>query len=243
MRNLIIAGLSIFCLIGCDTLNQVAGEVLTTDPAKPSLTNSEVISGLKSALVEGIKNSSSMASAVDGFAGNSLIKLPFPQDAIKVKETLEEKGLLKGQIEKFELTLNRAAEEASKEAAPIFMNAIKNMSVQDGFAILKGANNAATQYLRKNTTDQLIQAFSPKAKEAIDKVELTKVWNPLVKGYNMATILTGKEEVNPNLDQYVTTKAIDGLFTLMEAEENKIRENPAARVNDILKKVFGSLDS
>lgn len=242
MKKLILIGFTAIAVAGCDTLNQVAGEVLTTEP-KQGLTNDEVIAGLKSALKVAIDNSSSMASAVDGFNGNSLIRLPFPQEAIEVKNTLQEKGLLQGQIEKFEMTLNRAAEEAAKEAAPIFVNAITSMSIQDGFTILKGADNAATNYLKDKTTSQLIEAFTPKAKDAIDKVELTKVWEPLVKAYNTATILTGKKEVNPKLEEYVTTKAISGLFTLMETEEKKIRENPAARVNDILKKVFGSLDS
>lgn len=242
MKKIILVGVLGLIISSCDTLNQVAGDVLT-EPKKDELTNDEVISGLKSALEVAIKNSSSMASAVDGFNGNSLIRLPFPQEAIDVKNTLEEKGLLKEQIEKFELTLNRAAEEASKEAAPIFINAIKNMSIQDGFTILKGENNAATNFLKDKTTSQLVEAFTPKAKNAIDKVELTKLWSPLVKAYNTATILTGKKEVNPNLEEYVTTKAISGLFTLMESEEKKIRKDPIARVNDILKKVFGSLDS
>lgn len=242
MKKLIVVGIAALSLGACDTLNQVAGEVMTTEP-KQGLTNDEVVAGLKSALKVAIDNSSSMASAVDGFNGNSLIRLPFPQEAIEVKNTLQEKGLLQGQIEKFETTLNRAAEEASKEAAPIFIDAITSMSIQDGFKILKGSDDAATNFLREKTTSKLIEAFTPKAKKAIDEVELTKVWSPLVKAYNTATILTGKKEVNPNLEEYVTSKAIAGLFTLMEKEEEKIRENPAARVNDILKKVFGSLDS
>lgn len=243
MKKVFIFGVTALLLGSCDTLNQVAGEVLTTEPTKTGLTNDEVISGLKSALEVAINNSSTMASAVDGFNKNTQIRLPFPPDAIKVKEKLEEKGLLQGQIEKFELTLNRAAEEAAKEAAPIFVNAIKSMSIQDGFAILKGQDNAATQFLKDKTTSQLVEAFTPKAKEAIDKVELTKVWEPLVKAYNTATVFSGKEEVNPNLEEYVTTKAISGLFSLMETEEKKIRKDPVARVNDILKKVFSSLDS
>lgn len=247
MKKLILPALSLTLMFGCDTLQQVAGEVLTSDGStstgQSALSNADVISGLKSALTVAIKNSSTMASATDGFNKNSLIRLPFPAEAIKVKETLLDKGILTGQIDKFETTLNRAAEEATKEAAPIFIDAITNMSIEDGFKILKGGENAATNFLREATTSKLITAFSPKAKEAIDKVQLTKIWSPLVTGYNTATILTGREEVNANLDEYVTNKAIDGLFTLMQAEESKIRKNPAARVNDILKKVFGSLDS
>jgi hypothetical protein len=124
----------------------------------------------------------------------------------------------------------------------LFLNAIKNMSIADGFAILKGGNEAATNFLKEKTTADLVAAFSPIAKNSIEKVELTKYWGPLVSKYNLSTILTGKPKVNENLDQYVTTKAIDGLFVLMASEENKIRTDPIARVTDILKKVFGSLD-
>lgn len=224
-------------------MQQVAGEILIPSEGQETpLTNTEVISGLKEALGVAINNSSSLASKLDGFNGNNLIRLPFPEDAIKVKQFLDDKGLLQNQIATFETTLNRAAEDASKTAAPIFLDAIKNMSIQDGFSILKGGEGAATSFLKNKTTAQLISAFSPIAKASIEKVELTKHWNPLVSKYNIYASLAGKEKVNENLDQYVTTKAIDGLFTLMAIEENKIRKDPVARVSDILKKVFGSLD-
>lgn len=243
MKKIIFSGLICSALVSCDIAQQVAGEILLpTESSETKLTNTEVISGLKEALNLAINNSSSLASKVDGFNGNSLIRLPFPEDAIRVKEFLNDKGLLQNQLATFETTLNRAAEDASKTAAPIFLDAIKNMSIQDGFAILKGGEGAATQFLKEKTTDQLIAAFSPIAKASIDKVELTKQWNPLADLYNKSTLLTGKEKVNPDLDQYVTNKAVDGLFTLMAEEENKIRKDPAARVTDVLQKVFGSLD-
>lgn len=243
MKKIILSGLICSALVSCDIAQQVAGEILLpTENSETKLTNTEVISGLKEALNLAINNSSSLASKVDGFNGNSLIRLPFPEDAIRVKEFLNDKGLLQNQLATFETTLNRAAEDASKTAAPIFLDAIKNMSIQDGFAILKGGEGAATQFLKEKTTAQLIAAFSPIAKASIDKVELTKQWNPLADLYNKSTLLTGKEKVNPDLDQYVTNKAVDGLFTLMAQEENKIRKDPAARVTDVLQKVFGSLD-
>jgi hypothetical protein len=167
--------------------------------------------------------------------------LPFPEDAIKVKEKALELGL-SAQVEKFEATLNRAAEEAAKEAAPIFVNAIKNMTVEDGFNILRGGNHAATNFLKDKTSSQLVSAFQPKVKTAIEKVELTKYWEPLAKAYNTATFLTGGEKVNPDLENYVTAKAMDGLFLMVSKEEEKIRLDPVARVSDLLKKVFGSLD-
>ena len=243
MKKFIVTG-AIFCsLISCEVAQQIAGEIiLPTEQGESKLTNSEVISGLKEALNIAINNSSSLASKLDGFNGNNLIRLPFPQDAIRVKEFLDDKGLLQNQIAKFETTLNRAAEDVSKTAGPIFIDAIKNMSIQDGFTILKGGEGAATKFLKEKTTAQLIAAFSPIAKASMDKVELTKQWSPLADLYNKSTILTGKEKVNSDLDEYVTNKAIDGLFTLMAQEENKIRKDPTARVTDILKKVFSTLD-
>ncbi|TNE54574.1 MAG: DUF4197 domain-containing protein [Bacteroidetes bacterium] len=227
----------------CDTLNEAAG-LIVTDPGnqKTQLTNAEVISGLKEALSVGIKNAVDISSVTDGFNKNNLIRLPFPEDAQKVKEkALQWK--LDGQVEKFETTLNRAAEEASKEALPIFKNAILNMSVQDGFSILNGGQGAATRFLKNNTTNQLVEAFSPKVKDAISKVKLTELWNPIISKYNMAMKLKGGETINPDLNAYVTEKAINGLFKLVEIEENKIRQDPVARVSDILVKVFGSVSN
>ncbi len=231
----------------CDTLTSVAesaNEILATDggtPAAAALTNGEVISGLKEALKVGIKNGAGKASMLDGFMNNAKIKLPFPSEAQVVKDKALELGL-NGQVEKFELTMNRAAEESSKTATPIFVDAITNMSISDGFSILNGGNGAATKYLKDNTTSQLITAFSPKVEEATSKVQLTKYWTPLTSTYNKTTFLTGKPKVNTDLNKYVTDRAISGLFTLVEEEEGKIRTDPMARVNDILKKVFGSLD-
>ncbi len=244
MKKTIILGVAMASLLSCDIAKQVAGEILLpTTETGTSLTNTEVISGLKEALTVAINNSSSLASKLDGFNGNNLIRLPFPEDAIAVKQFLDDKGLLQNQIATFETTLNRAAEDASATAAPIFLNAIKNMSIADGFAILKGGEGAATNFLKEKTTAELVTAFSPIAKNSIEKVELTKYWSPLVSKYNLSTMLTGKPKVNEDLDQYVTTKAIDGLFVLMASEENKIRTDPVARVTDVLKKVFGSLDN
>ncbi len=230
-------------MYSCDVLSQmpklpkVTGNLPINAPVTNSLTNDEVISGLKEALSVGIKNSVSLTSVVDGFLGNPTIRLPFPPDAIKVKEKALNLGL-SGQVEKFETTLNRAAEEATKEAMPIFIDAIKNMSVQDGFAILKGGNGAATKFLKDQTISKLVIAFTPKVKEATSKVKLTEYWNPIITKYNA---LTMGEDLNPDLDAYITQKAIEGLFIMVAKEEDKIRLDPAARVSDLLSKVFGSL--
>ena len=233
--------LSIMLVSACDVLEEAA--TIVTDgnsTTKPSLTNTEVIAGLKEALTVGITNSVNLTSVTDGFLGNNAIRLPFPPDALKVKEKALDWGL-EGQVEKFETTLNRAAEEASKEALPIFKKAIMNMSIQDGFSILNGGNGAATKFLRDNTTAELTTAFSPKVEEAISKVKLTDYWNPIITKYNSAMTFTGGEKLNPDLDKYVTELAIKGLFTMVEKEENKIRQDPAARVTDILQKVFSSV--
>ena len=223
----------------CEILNEVSKVVQTpvaTNASNP-LSNEEVIAGLKEALTIGIKNSVNLTSATDGFLKNSEIKLPFPPDAIKVKEKAMALGL-SGQVEKFETTLNRAAEEATKEAIPIFVDAIKNMSVQDGFAILKGGNGAATTFLKNRTSAILDSTFAPIVKNATSKVKLTEYWNPLITKYNALTL---GEKLNPDLDAYIRQKAIDGLFIMVAKEEDKIRLDPAARVTDILIKVFGSL--
>jgi hypothetical protein len=238
----LFVGISV--LSSCEVLNE-ASKIVTTNTGpnennKPKLSNEEVISGLKEALSVGIKNSVNLTSVTDGFLKNSNIRLPFPPDAQKVKDkALEWK--LDGQVEKFETTLNRAAEEATKEALPIFADAIKNMTVQDGFAILNGGDGSATKYLKDQTTSKLIAAFTPKVKEATSKVKLTEYWNPIINKYNSAMTLTGGQKLNPDLDAFVTQKAIEGLFYMVEKEENKIRKDPAARVSEILVKVFGSL--
>ncbi|WP_343749017.1 DUF4197 domain-containing protein [Fluviicola sp.] len=227
-------------LPACDTLKEAASTLNTGTSTTPSLTNSEVISGLKEALNVGIQNSVNLTSITDGFLKNADIRLPFPEDALKVKEKAIDWGL-GSQVDKFETTLNRAAEEATKEALPIFKDAILNMSISDGFAILNGGDGAATKFLKDNTTAKLVEAFSPKVKDAIAKVKLTEYWNPIISKYNSAMSLTGGQKINPDLDKYVTERAISGLFLMVEKEENKIRKYPAARVTDLLSKVFGSI--
>jgi hypothetical protein len=241
MRKILLGFILFALLISCDIINNTIQTIDVSNKGNaPALTNDEVISGLKEALQVGIKNSVELTSITDGFLKNETIRLPFPQDAIKVKEKAIEFGL-SGQVEKFETTLNRAAEEATKEALPIFKEAILTMSVQDGFTILKGGDGAATKFLKDQTTAKLVAAFSPKVKEATSKVKLTESWTPIINRYNQAMTLTGGQKLNPDLDAYITEKAITGLFIMVEKEENKIRKDPAARVTDILMKVFGSI--
>jgi len=245
--KLLLTIITSLTLSSCDVINQQASNIINTNSSignngtsEPALTNQEVISGLKEALSVGIKNSVDITSVTDGFLGNQNIRLPFPPDAQKVKDKAIEFGL-SNKVDEFETTLNRAAEEAAKEALPIFTEAIKNMSVQDGFAILNGGDGAATKFLKDQTTSKLTEAFLPKVKQVTSRVKLTEKWNPIITKYNQATMLTGGDKINPDLDAYVTEKAITGLFFMVEKEENKIRKDPIARVSDLLQKVFGHL--
>lgn len=217
---------------------QALQNTISTIAANNTLSNSDVIAGLKEALTVGAKQAVATSSVTDGFFNNSLIRIPFPEQAIKVKETLQKIGMSK-QVENFEKTLNNAAETASKEAFDILAGAVKELTIQDGFNILNGGDTAATHYLREKTTAPLREKFTPLIQSAIEKVNLTAVWKPLVNAYNM---VPGVEKQNPNLEEYITNKTIDGLMTLIAQEEKQIREDPAARVSDILKKVFGSVD-
>lgn len=212
-----------------------ATNAITGNTATP-LSNEEVIKGLKEALSIGTNSSTASASKVDGYLKNARLFIPWPEEAKDMRDKLVKLGMQK-KVQEFETSLNRAAEEAAKKAAPIFLDAITKMSVADGFAILKGADTAATNYLRKNSYAPLYDQFMPVVKEAIAKVKVTSYWNPLVTKYNK---IPGVKKQNPNLDDYVTKKAANGLFILIADEEAKIRKDPAARVTDLLKKVFGS---
>jgi hypothetical protein len=199
------------------------------------LSNDEVVKGLREALTIGSGNASGTASKRDGFLKNNLIKIPFPKEA-KVVETKARQIGMGSQVDKFVTTMNRAAEEASKEATPVFVNAIKTMTITDGISILRGGDNAATTYLKGRTTAELTSKFSPIVKKAINKVELTKYWKPIITGYNK---IPGLKKQNPDLDRYVTEKTLEGLFTLLGQEEAKIRKDPVAQVTNLLRRVFG----
>ena len=207
-----------------------AKEVITTK----ELSKSEIASGLKEALEVGASNSSELASEKGGFNNNNLIRIPFPAEAEKMKSTLINVGL-KLQVKQFEESLNSAAEEASKFAKEIFITAVKNMTITDAFKILKGEDNAATMYLKKQTSKELYKKFKPVVKKAIEKVHVTKYWNQLSLRYN-ALPMTNK--VNTDIQDYVSNKTIDGLFILIAKEEKNIRNNPDARTSELLQRVF-----
>jgi hypothetical protein len=187
-------------------------------------------------LINGITNGSNLASQLDGYFKNPEIKIPFPPEVRKVEDKLRQLGL-GGEVDKFVLTLNRGAEDAAKEAKPIFISAIKSMTIQDAWGILKGESNAATEYLKRTTSSQLKMKFQPVIQSSLNKVNATKYYGDIVNTYNKIPLV---EDVNPNLDEYATDKAIEGLFTLIAKEEEKIRRDPVARTTDLLRKVFGS---
>lgn len=202
-----------------------------------ALSNEEVIAGLKEALRVGTDRAVSITSASDGFWGNQLIRIPFPDEAIKAKNTLTSLGMAQP-INDFELALNRAAEAAAKEAMPVFADAVTSMTIQDGFTILRGGENAATDFLRDRTSAALRERFKPVVEKATRATQLTSYWQPLASAYNAATLLTGGSTVNPDLDAYVTDKALNGLFAMLALEEKRIRVDPVARTTELLRKVF-----
>ena len=199
-----------------------------------SLSKDEVTKGLKEALIVGATNSAVNASEEGGFNNNLLIKIRFPKDAEKMKTTLVKVGM-KSQVDKFEHVLNEAAEDASNFAKDIFINAVKNMSINDAISILKGDDNAATTYLKNQTSEKLYSKFKPVVRSSIEKVNLTKYWSTLAARYNSMPLT---KAVNTDLEDYVTQQTISGLFILIGEEEKNIRNNPKARVSEILKKVF-----
>jgi hypothetical protein len=216
-------------LVGCSTTQH------STSSLQKGLTVKETTEGLVEALLVGADNSTQQASKKDGFFKNAAIKILFPPEAIKVREAAIGVGL-SPLVDRFELSLNRAAEDASKEAKPILVNAVKHIKFMDVWDILFGGKTAATDYLRIKTETQLLEKFRPIVKQSIGREEVTKHWQPLANAYNSIPFV---KKVNPDLDEYVTHRTVDGLFTLIAEEERKIRENPIARVSEILKKVFG----
>ena len=199
------------------------------------LSSDDIVAGLKDALNKGTEKSTQKLSAVDGFFKDAAVKILLPPEAVKMETTLRDAGF-GPQVDKAILDLNRAAEDAAKSAAPIFLNAIRNMSVADGLGILRGSDTSATAYLRKSTTAQLYAAFLPTIKNSLDKVGATKSWNTVVGLYNKIPF---HKKINTDLPVYTTGRALDGVFYYVAVEEKGIRANPAGQADELLKKVFG----
>jgi hypothetical protein len=226
----------VLLLTSCESTQQILTAVgQAAANGNGQLTSGEIASGLKEALTVGAQNSSNQLSAVDGFFKDAAIKILLPPEAQKVEKTLRDIGM-GSLVDKAILSVNRAAEDASKSAAPIFINAIKSMTIDDAIGILKGGNFAATNYLKTKTTSSLIDAFKPVIEQSLSKVGATKYWSDVFTTYNK--FATNK--INPDLSGFVTGNAVDGIFYQVGLEEQKIRKDPVARVSDLLKKVFGS---
>jgi hypothetical protein len=221
-----------------DAVKKHSGSINTvTGTSISSLSNTDIVAALRQALEIGAQNAGGRLNTLNGFFGNALIKVIMPPEAKKVESTLRSFGF--GQVaDKAILSMNRAAEDAAGKAAPIFINAIKTMNIQDGINILKGGNGAATAYLRNATTSSLTQAFRPVIQTSLNKVGATAYWGDAMRLYN--GLPTTRAKINPDLTAYVTERALNGLFVSIADEESKIRNNPAARVTDLLKKVFGA---
>jgi len=224
-----------FTLSGCAELQQVAQNLPQQGGV---LSNTDIAAGLKEALDKGIDKEVTKLTQADGFYRNELVKILLPAELQKVDKTLRDIGLGSLADEGLKV-INRAAEDAVKEATPIFVSAVRNMTFTDAKTILLGNDNAATSYLQKTTSSQLYAKFNPVIKSSFSKVGADKVWSNIITKYNAVPLV---KKVNPDLTDYVTNEAMDGVFTMIALEEKDIRNNLNARTSALLKRVFALQD-
>jgi Protein of unknown function (DUF4197) len=229
MKTFLLAFILLFAFIGCDTLSKL--------PTGGTISESDARLGIQDALSQGVTTAILNLNKKDGFFGNSFYKIFLPPDAQKIESTLRKVGL-GAQVDKAILQINRAAEDAVGQATPIFVNAIKQMTITDALNIVRGEKNAATNYFREKTRSSLLEAFKPSVQRSLDNLEATRYYTDIVNLYNRLPTTINK--VNPDLTGFVVEKATDALFDQIEKEEVNIRENPVARTTEILKKVFGA---
>ena len=224
--------------LGGNLLKSAKKTIGVNNNSSGSFTKEEAGQAIKEALTNGIIKGVDKVSVTDGYFKNDLIKIPFPENAKKVESALQNLGM-GSMVDKVVLSLNRAAEDAAKQATPIFVNGIKQMTITDAISIVNNQQqDAATRFLQRTTTDQLVSAFKPSIKTALDKVNATKYWSDVMTQYNRIPFVS---KVETDLPDYVTRKAISGLFYMVAQEEAKIRKDPAARTSEMLKKVFGNI--
>lgn len=248
-KNLFLSLILMVLFTGCAEVMHLSQQYLDTEAP---LSQNEIIAGLKEALVTGTNNSASILGATDGYYKDELVKILLPPEADII---VENAGKIPGGqklIDDVLLHINRAAEDAVSEAKPIFVNSITSMTISDGIGILKGTDNAATEYLHKTTYNQLFELYRPKIKASVEKdiaagISTKESWDSLIGKWNqLSNSIIGKtagfKPVDTQLEDYLTAKALDGLFLKIAAEEKQIRKDPAARVTSLLKKVFGSVD-
>ncbi len=234
MKKIIVLA-SVLSFFSCAELQQVASQYPQIGTA---LGNPDIAAGLKEALNNGITKEVTKLTATDGFFKNQAVKILLPTELQKVDKTLRNIGLSSLADEGLKV-LNRAAEDAVKEATPIFVAAVKNMTFADAKNILLGTDNAATTYLENSTSTALYSKFSPVVQNSLGKVGADKVWATIITKYNSVPLTT---DVNPDLTDYVTDKAMEGVFKMIAVEEKDIRTNLSARTSDLLKKVFAMQD-
>ena len=230
----VFLGFSFFSNAQIDLLKKASEKAFKLINTENPLSSEEISDGLIEALIKGSEYSVNSASAKGGFNYNSLIRIPFPEEAKKMKTALIKIGF-KGNVESFEKSINSAAELASEKALLILMDAIKQMSIKDALSILNGEDNAATIYLQNHTYKFLYSEFKPIVIFSMKEVQIAKQWNKLITKYNSIPLT---KKINPDLEDYITNKTIEGLFILIAIEEKNIRENPKARITELLKKVF-----
>jgi hypothetical protein len=231
MKKYIAILILTFSLVSCDTLSKLPGAGVYAP-----ITEGEAAEGLRQALDQGVGKGISFLNRQDGFFGNQAYKLLLPPEAQKIENTLRQIGM-GGMVDKAILQINRAAEDAVGYARPIFVDAIREMTITDAINIIKGGTDAGTQYFRQKTTQKLVAAFSPIVRQSLDKFSATKYYGDVVNTYN--NFPTTINKLNPDLPSYVVDRAVNALFDQIAQEEANIRANPVARTTEILKKVFG----
>lgn len=227
-----------FVLVSCVELLQVVNEVSQTQAPAPGVSTLDISNGLKAALNKGVEKEVAKLTMLDGFLGNESVKILFPPELLKVESKLRDLGLGALPDKGIEL-LNRAAEDAVKEATPIFISAIQNMSIADARNILMGNDSSATSYLQVNTRDSLYKKFYPVVESSLSKVGADKAWSNIITNYNRIPFVTS---VNPDIKDYVTTKALGSVYKMIAVEEKEIRHNLQERSSDLLKRVFALQD-
>lgn len=226
--------LTAFTMMSCAELQQVANQF----PELNQMGGLDINAGLKEALNNGISKQVTKLTKTDGFFRNEMVKILLPEELQKVDKALRSVGMGSLADEGLKV-LNRAAEDAVKEATPIFVDAVRNMSFNDAKNILMGNNQAATSYLQNSTTTALYAKFNPVIRNSYAKVGADKIWNNIITKYNSLPLT---KDVNPDLTDYTTNKAMEGVFKMIAVEEVNIRTNLNARTSDLLKKVFAMQD-
>jgi hypothetical protein len=233
MRKLFTLFLVVLTLNSCEVLNQLP---TGTFPTTGGISQAEAAQGIKEALGQGIGKSVLQLNSVDGFFRDAAYKILLPPDAKKIENTLRALGF-NSLVDKAILQINRGAEDAAGYAKPIFVDAIRSMTLQDAIGLVRNGDTSATHFFRVKTTEKLLSAFKPVIQSSLNKVDATKYYSDLVSKYN--SLPTTFNKVNPDLSSFVTDRAVIALFDLVGKEEVNIRTNIAARSTDILKKVFG----